>query len=65
MYLGVLIDWDSRKEGDMKRKAIPYNNIRKLKKLITNRKKKYIYIYLYVYSFKEKIRKMLWATFLY
>ena len=38
VYLGSLINWDSRQEEEMRRRmAIAYTNMRKLKKLLTNR----------------------------
>ena len=39
VYLGSLINWDGRQEKEIRRRiAIAYNNMRKLKKLLINRK---------------------------
>ena len=59
VYLGSLINWDGRQDKEIRRRiAIAYNNMRKLRKLITNKK-------ISMTSRKRIVKCYIWSTLLY
>ena len=59
VYLGSLINWDGRQDKEIRRRiAIAYNNMRKLRKLITSRK-------ISMTSRKRFVKCYIWPTLLY
>ena len=58
VYFGSLVNWDGRHEKETRRIAKAYNNMRKLRKLITNRK-------ISMTSRKRFVKCYIWFTLLY
>ena len=59
VYLDSLINWDGRQDKEIRRRiAMAYNNMRKLRKLITNRK-------ISMTSRKRFVKCYIWSTLLY